>query len=280
MTIVVGEVVAVNGTKISLKIFEESNREVLFYKGEQYKGVSIREYISIQRGFRKIVCLVEGEYLDEKKSEIDGVRVDFTRRVDVRPVGYFESGKFLQGIKFMPMIKDQAQLLNEEQISTIFTKPDAGVAVVIGKLLKEGIEVGLPWRRLFNTHIGIFGNTGSGKSNTLAKLYTALFEKKYASIEGVSRFVIIDFNGEYTGAQLVPRASKTVYDLNTRVDNGDKFKLQESEFWSAETLALLFQATPNTQQPFLNRLVLGRARYANNADSLTRYAHSSFRKAI
>lgn len=65
MSIVVGEVVAVSGVRITLRIFEESSKEVLFYRGVAFKGVSIRGYLSIQRGFRNIVCIVEGEFLDE-----------------------------------------------------------------------------------------------------------------------------------------------------------------------------------------------------------------------
>lgn len=69
-------------------------------------------------------------------------------------------------------------------------------------MLKEDIPISLPWQKLFNTHIGIFGNTGSGKSNTLAKLYTVLFDQKLEAIGDKSKFVILDFNGEYTADQL------------------------------------------------------------------------------
>ncbi|HBO6001302.1 TPA: ATP-binding protein, partial [Pseudomonas aeruginosa] len=62
MSIRVGEVIAVHGTKVILKIDEQSSKETLFYDGEKYRGVSIREYLTIQRGFRDIVCMVEGEY--------------------------------------------------------------------------------------------------------------------------------------------------------------------------------------------------------------------------
>ncbi len=63
MSIKIGEVIGVHGIKVTLKVFEESNRETLFYQGAKYKGVSIREYISIRRGFRDIICIIEGEYL-------------------------------------------------------------------------------------------------------------------------------------------------------------------------------------------------------------------------
>lgn len=288
MSIKVGEVISVNGVKITLKIDEDSNKETLFYAGDRYKGVSIREYISIQRGFRDIICIIEGEYLDERRVESESGKMQYVRKVDARPIGYFHHTEFKQGIKYMPMIRDPAFLLHEERIAAIFGRYGAG-SFTVGRMLKEDIPIGLPWHKLFNSHIGIFGNTGSGKSNTLTKLYTVLFEQKSAVIGDKSKFVILDFNGEYTGGQMLPAASKVVYHLSTQggdqqqnaQDNSyTKFPLHNSEFWNAETLSLLFQATQNTQKPFLNRLIEGRRKYETNPHSLTAYVKLKFRAAF
>lgn len=284
MSIRVGEVIAVQGTKVVLKIDEQSSKETLFHGGDKYKGVSIREYLSIQRGFRDIICMVEGEYLDESRVETTDGKATFIRKVEARPIGFFDRSGFTQGIKFLPMIQDTAYLLPEERISAIFDRK-ADRSFKIGQMLKEEIAVGLPWTKLFNSHIGIFGNTGSGKSNTLAKLFTVLFDKKLPRIAGKSRFVILDFNGEYAGGQLVPAAHKKVYQLSTQVHAGDanaedRFPLAPSEFWELETLSLLFQATMNTQRPFLSRVLSGKAKYDNNPSSLTHYAKSKFRQAF
>lgn len=279
MTLRVGETIAVNGVKVTLRIDEDSSKETLFYRGEKYKGVSIREYLSIQRGFRDIVCLVEGEFLDEARMDGDGPKANYIRKVEVRPVGYFEAGNFYHGIKYMPMIKDPAHLMPERMIASIYGR-GAKQGLVIGRMLKEDIEIGLPWQRLFNSHIGIFGNTGSGKSNTLAKLYTVLFDRKTADISGKSRFILLDFNGEYTGDQLVEGNLKKVYRLTTQALGGERFPISSSEFWHAETLSLLFQATQNTQKPFLVRLVEGKLRFDAHPDALTNYAKTTFERAF
>lgn len=285
MTIRVGEVIAVQGVKITLRIDDESNHETLYYKGEKFKGVSIREYLSIQRGFRDIVCIVEGEYLDESRVDASDGKVRFIRKVEARPIGFFDAEGFKQGIKFMPMIHDPAFLIQEARIAAIFDRQRTEGDFRIGRMLKEDIPVNLPWKRLFNSHIGIFGNTGSGKSNTLAKLYTVLFVQKRAAIEGKSRFVVLDFNGEYTRQQLISDESKVVYALSTRAPKdgeqpGTRFPLEPDEFWDLETLSLLFQATTNTQRPFLNRVIEGRRRYETNPGSLTAYARKKFRDAF
>lgn len=284
MSIRVGEVIAVHGTKLVLKIDEQSSKETLFYEGEKYKGVSIREYLSIQRGFRDIICIVEGEYLDESRTEMHDGRQTFVRKVEARPIGYFDRSGFTQGIKYLPMIQDAAYLLPEEKIRSIFDR-NADSDFRVGTMLKEEIAVGLPWKRLFNSHIGIFGNTGSGKSNTLAKLYTVLFDQKLPLIIGKSRFIILDFNGEYGGEQLAAADHKTVYQLSTLTapnlnDPASRFPLATQEFWQLETMSLLFQATPNTQRPFLNRVIAGWERYGAIQGSLANYAKRMFQKSF
>ncbi|MBU1297086.1 MAG: ATP-binding protein [Gammaproteobacteria bacterium] len=269
MAILVGEVIAVRGVKITIKVFEESNKDTLFYDGTKYKGISIREYVQIERGFKKIICIVEGEYLDEKRIDDD---LHHIRTVDLKPLGYFESGRFVEGVKHLPLIKDPVFLLEENKLNDIYGKENEGF--VIGNLLKEEFPVSLPWQKLFNSHIGIFGNTGSGKSNTLTNLYTTLFDNKIEQINGKSQFVIIDFNGEYTNDQLTEPQYKTVYNLNTRIDE-DKFPLAKSEFWDTETLSLLFQATQNTQKPFINRIVKGKQRF-DTEDNFLNYIKKTY----
>lgn len=276
MSIVVGEVIAVSGIKISLRIFEDSSQETIFYEGVKYRGVSLREHISIQRGFIDIVCLVEGEYLDERRMETDAEKTQYIRKVDVRPIGYIVDDKFFEGVKFMPMIRDKASLLSEPMVGKIYGTQGSS-SFSIGAMLKENVPINLPWTRIFNSHLGIFGNTGSGKSNTLAKLYTTLFNEKLAGLKNKSQFVIIDFNGEYVEDQILPAKDKIVTILDSKNPKG-KFKIEDSHFWDADTLSLLFQATTNTQQPFLRHVISGRNKFKDVP--LKRYLEKVFERAF
>ena len=171
------------------------------------------------------------------------------------------------------MIRDVAYLMNDQQVRKIYGDPDE--SFVVGEILKEELPISLPWASLFNTHIGVFGNTGSGKSNTLTNLYTTLFSNKLDRLNGKSHFLVVDFNGEYTGNQLVANSDyKKIYDLDTRNDDGDKFPLSESVFWDEEVLGILFKATENTQKPFLKRIVSGRDRYKDSINGLSVYTLS------
>lgn len=276
MSIVVGEVITVSGIRISLRIFEDSSQETIFYDGVKYRGVSLREHISIQRGFIDIVCLVEGEYLDERRMDADAEKTQYIRKVDVRPIGYIVDDKFFEGVKYMPMIKDKASLLSERMVGKIYGT-EGTTSFSIGAMLKENVPINLPWTRIFNSHLGIFGNTGSGKSNTLAKLYTTLFNEKLAGLKSKSQFVIIDFNGEYVEDQILPAKQKQITILDSK-NAKHKFNIEASHFWDAETLSLLFQATTNTQQPFLRRVLAGKERFKDVP--LERYIEKTLERAF
>ena len=53
--------------------------------------------------------------------------------------------------------------------------------------------------KFFGFHFAVFGNTGAGKSNTVARVLQNIFEKSNYSAKG-AKFVIIDSNGEYNKA--------------------------------------------------------------------------------
>ena len=108
-------------------------------------------------------------------------------------------------------------------------------------------------------------------------MYSELFASHEEKLKDVSKFLLIDFNGEYTGNQLIgdPNNKKT-YKLTTGRQQADKFPLPSSQIWNTEILALLFQATANTQTPFLNRVVTKREKHSDRDDSLKEYVLNIF----
>ncbi|WP_233977432.1 ATP-binding protein [Pectobacterium versatile] len=277
MSIAIGEVISIRGTSIVIELYEESNKETLFYNGEKFNGVSIQEFILIRRGFRDIVARVQGEYLDERLK--DEEKNCYIRKVELVPIGYFNSDDFHEGIKHLPMIRDIAYLMSDNQVRSVFGEVNDNF--IVGETLTEEISVSLPWARLFNTHIGVFGNTGSGKSNTLTNLYTTLFNNKLDKFKNKSHFIIIDFNGEYTKNQLISNNEfKKVYHLDTRNDDGDKFPLTNDIFWDEELFGILFKATENTQKPFLKRIVSGRNKFKDIPNSLQNYVKTTIERAL
>jgi hypothetical protein len=260
---VIGNVISVEGLKIDILMNNQSNLETFHYDGTIYDGVSIGSYVGIIRGANKIIARVEKEYLEDKNgdpSSHEYLKDRFERRLEVRLIGNIYNGIFEFGIKHFPMIYNEVILLTQEEVGGILQRNSSSSknTIPIGKSVSNNIPIKIAWDRLFNTHIGIFGNTGSGKSNTLTKLYTELFDLEmfYININfgGNSKFFFLDFNGEYVGPGVL-YWNKKCLNLSTRSNNGDKLPLTPSAFWDIETLSILYSATEKTQRPFLEGAV-------------------------
>lgn len=272
---IVGAVREIKGTAVLIRLFENTSQLVHFFKGAKYSGVIIGSYVGIIRGQYTIVGKVEKEYAYDqlRDSSTQEFRKDrFVREIEVKIIGSFKGNEYKSGMVAFPQIFNNVVLLSESQKEGILvgsednkeTENQKIPPVIIGKVWPDGIKFNLKWYKLFNSHIAIFGNTGSGKSNTLAKLYHELFELSFRDNVldfGESKFVLLDFNGEYVGEQAVTE-NKKIYNLSTNrkqeteVDQKDThLNIPEKRFWDKDMLSILFGATEQTQQPFLSRVL-------------------------
>lgn len=271
----VGIVWGVKGTNVIIKMFNISSDFKYFYNGEEFEGIRSGGYLSITRGHIDIVCQIESEEikdklakeLDKDNQKILPDKERYERFVYAKCIGYFENNVFKIGVKYSPVIYNTVKMMSENTIKSIFSPKNQSMEVpfIIGKDIRYELDMDLPWEKIFNTHIGIFGNTGSGKSNTLAKLYSILLNHQNLNLEN-SEFVFIDFNGEYT-VNKVFCENKRIFKLNTRTEE-DKFIIKEESFWNEEVLGILFHATEKTQKPFLKNMIERRKKFFKKEDSL------------
>ena len=259
----IGVVHSVDGREIKIKVDKEKNNSHLLYKGKLLKNVTVGGYVKIRKGFVSIISKVEGEfvkesteYSEEYKKETD--KID--RYLIVKLLGFIESDEFNRGIKEMPLVGNECYLLNASEFTCIHEFVDIeDFPLKIGTLaLESGQDISIGVNSIFASHIGIFGNTGSGKSYTLAKLYRLLCEKfkdNHGFKEKV-RFFLFDFNDEYSGDKCITE-NKKVYNLSTRKlvanDTRERFPLNEKDLISDELISILADATEKTQKPFISR---------------------------
>ncbi len=260
---IVGSVYSVSGRSVIVKVNKNKNASHLLFNGQILKNISVNSYIKITKGFTDIIGKVEGEHIKTKtvNKEYSKEEDSIERFLEISLFGHFAGDKFEQGIKEMPLVDNECYLLDRDEFNKLhkFNKDDEKT-ITIGSLADEPAqEIKVSINQLFASHIGIFGNTGSGKSHTLAKIYYELFDvmKKNEAFMDKSRFVVIDFNGEYgkTDDDAIITKNKTVYNLNTRIDGGNKIPLQEKDLIDIELLSILANATEKTQKPFIERTI-------------------------
>lgn len=264
----VGKVISVVGRSVKVKVDKTKNTSHLLYKGELLKNISVGSYIKIVKGFVKIVGKVDGEYINEDKyfanKEYKNDRGKIERILDVSLLGFFNNDiEFERGIKELPLIDNECFLLKNEEFNSVhdFVKKN-DEPITIGHLsLEKGQKINVGINSLFASHIGIFGNTGSGKSYTLAKIYRELFLKYKDGInfKKNGRFFLVDFNGEYASDKCIVE-NKKIYNLTTRkelseISKDKKFPLNENDLIDIELISILANATDKTQKPFISRTI-------------------------
>lgn len=264
---IIGTVKEIRGTSVIVRMFNNSSQLSYFINGERYSGIIIGSYIGIKQGQYIIVGQIEKESAIDNLNDIENITFSkkrFVREFTVKIIGAFIRDKYTQGMVAFPQIFNDVILLSDSEIAAIISgdsqkDEESAKYLKIGNIWPNGVDYYLDWTKLFNTHIAIFGNTGSGKSNTLTKLYTELFnlEKNKIINFGESRFVFLDFNGEYV-IDTVLTSFKDCICLDTSVsDNESKNKLSipYKRFWNKDLLSIIFGATEQTQQPFLSRIM-------------------------
>lgn len=275
----IGTVTAVRGRRIEITVDVDKNDSSLIFQGEIISNVSIGSFLIVRRGYAHLAVQVEEEELIENNAwEKSTYQRDVdrnTRILKTALLGEFETDtsvspfqtRFISGSQTSPLIGNIAYLASPEQASKIYVSTsEPGTQITIGHLAtNSSIPINLDISTFFSSHIGIFGNTGSGKSYSLTQLYTQLF-KKISNVHpnkrkfDQSRFILFDFNGEYCSGSLdhilcspelklvygpIVRRSED-YPPNTRqipllIDD-----LYHVNFWTT-----ILEATEHTQRPFI-----------------------------
>src|SRR5699024_12680405 len=117
--------------------------------------------------------------------------------LEVQVMDYIKNNIFHSGSSYLPMIRNSCIITNDNDINLTYINnysENERHLVSIGKSIIEQNTINLPVNLFFASHIGIFGNTGSGKSNTLHKLYYELFRLwNLQKMKSNSKFFILDF---------------------------------------------------------------------------------------
>ena len=259
----IGEVSSVDGREVSVRVDQEKNRSHILYRGELLSNVSVGGYVKLIKGFNSLIGKIEKEYVKEDKTDFHSPGYTqpeerFVRFLLVKMLGYFSGDKYRKGIKELPLIGNECILLDAEEYQKIHSFAQKGESTIrLGALMTdERVSIDVSVDRLFASHIGIFGNTGSGKSHTLATLYKNLFQEfgVQKAFQNNARFILFDFNGEYANATTITPLKK-VYNLSTKIDPADRIHLSSEDILTPELFFILASATEKTQQPFIKRML-------------------------
>lgn len=259
----IGTVESVSPIEIKVLLDTEAPRNVSLNAGYPFSFPKISSYLLIPNETGFLVGSVS--WLGVEKSAYpkrNGLKdfglVDLPyplRKLTLTPVGTLVSNnnvfELQIGVKEFPSVGDTVIVPTKEQVKAI-VQGKSDDSVVIGTCpTAHDVEIKINPDKVFGRHLAILGNTGGGKSCTVASLVRSAITsvKKQTSSEKVnSRFIILDPNGEY---------SKCFTDLDAnifKVGNCDtaykQFKLP-AWTWNGEEWCSILQAAPGIQKPLL-----------------------------
>lgn len=257
-----GVIVGVDGDISQVGMYHLSNDAEYLWYGDVLQGAKIGAYLTILQNNVKIIASVVTEKVADQQNTIRSTEFDnrfsknsINRIVHLKTKGVIENGEFQVTSQYVPMIGNEVCITSKKDLELIYGINDAEPTISIGKSILEGQVVPLSINKIFASHVGVFGNTGSGKSNTLHKLYLELFRSEYKEkILEYSKFYVIDFNGEYTKNDSFGVINqKRVFEINTKNLTSTKLPITSDYLFDPDILSILFGATTATQVPFLRK---------------------------
>lgn len=183
------------------------------------------------------------------------------KKISLNPVGTLkrvskqgiDTFKFQRGSESFPSIGSAILLPTDLQLRSIVESGNNRRVVIGQSPLANNANVAVDPDRLFGRHIAVLGNTGSGKSCSVAGLIQWSLE---AAMESESkpnaRFIVLDPNGEYTRA-LGPDTKFKGRVFKVEAGQGENQLQVPSWFWNSAEWASFTQASPRAQLPLLKR---------------------------
>ena len=159
--------------------------------------------------------------------------------------------RFRRGVESYPTVGDAVLLPTQSQLRAIVESGDNRRVRIGVSPLAANAEVKIDPDRLFGRHLAVLGNTGSGKSCSVAGLIRWSMDearKARAGADPNARFIVLDPNGEY--ANTFRDMSKVrVYAVEPS-EGVEQLKIP-LWFWNSAEWSAFTQASAKAQRPTL-----------------------------
>ena len=104
-------------------------------------------------------------------NEIDGNRVKITF------LGEFIDNRFISGIIRKPSLTSNIRIINDMELNELMGTVDDKNLILGLSPLYNNHPINIDINSMFSNHSAIFGNTGSGKTYGVARIYQSLFDR-------------------------------------------------------------------------------------------------------
>ena len=262
----IGKIISVEYDRFKVKLFHTTKHSTVSIDGYIYYFGNIGSYLKTSNSVGEtIICEVESLLDYDKPSTLNSqFNLDSSRELVIKPIGTIrENTNFSMGVGIFPSLYSDVEIVTVGDLDKILardTKVANGIhtSIELGvskNLINYNLHIGID--NLFNIHTAVLGNSGSGKSNTIAHILQEVYRKAENHAEG-SKTILFDVNGEYDrafiGANLYADVEVVSYKPNAGRSGYTDFYLPYYLMTLDEWLAFLM-ASQRTQKPFWDKVL-------------------------
>lgn len=203
--------------------------------------------------------------------------------IKIRFLGEYVNNRYVNGVIRKPLLSSQIRIINSEELMELVGKESNKSFVLGNSAIYKEYKVCPEINALLSNHIGIFGNTGSGKSCGVARIVQNLFNNPHMLSYNANIFVF-DAYGEYKNAfgsinEINPNYNYKF--ITTRPIEQDDFLLQiPVNLLNLDDFALLLQATNHSQLPIIERTIRLAKIFSQDTEESVHYKNHLIAKAL
>jgi hypothetical protein len=197
----IGHVIDVRGDGFTANLIEsaQDSANKVTVGDEDIVVGQIGSYVQVCQGNIGVLCIItrvseQEKFADTNTATSDAPRITYAQRLaSLIPIGTINSeGNFDRGVSAYPTTGAEVHVICSAEIDILFSK-FRKQGYFVGKLSSQpNINVCLEPTRLFGRHFAILGQTGAGKSWTVASLI-----QQALSVMPKAHIIILDLHGEY-----------------------------------------------------------------------------------
>lgn len=294
---IVGKIVSIQFNQFRVRIFSNVKGGGLNIKGEIYYFGNIGSYLKTSNALGEdIVCEVIAIFDSDRQDDGQDFNLNSNRELLLKPIGIYKDDNFTLGISVYPSLYSDVSLLTNEDLKNIlmskeYKTENQGVCLGVSKN-QINHPIYIQEDKFFGMHSAVLGNSGSGKSNTIAHLLQEIYKKEQPALG--SKVIIFDVNGEYSQAFPKSDHSKVKVKLfkpniegnengveSDTKENNEPFYMPHFLLSLDEWCAFLM-ATDATQKPFWDKVLQEAYRFykIETSDNYQKYINYFKRKFL
>ena len=253
--------------------------EGITYISNQSAHIKLKDNVQIKTNLMNLHLVFE----DQNKKILGEVNdVDGTI-VKARFLGEIVGDKLLGGTIRKPSLDASIRVIERSEIPIITGKDEVGFMKLGNNPLYDDFPVYLDVNNFFSNHFAIFGNTGSGKSCGVSRLFQNMFHDSRL-YPYKSNILIFDSSSEYYNAFRNLNEINSSYNyryISTNETDGLGEPLRLPVYLlNKDDLALLLQCTSHSQLPIIERMLKLALVFSQNDVDANAYKNHLIAKAI